>query len=175
VVIGSIAALLGAAMLAGGGAILWADQTQRDDGYLTSPRERFESSSYAIVSEPIDLVSSDPDVADWFLSDDVLGEVRLTVTGQNVFLGVGRSDDVDAYNPVLHPQRYGGVSGGGRGRGRPHPFQGGPQARDEVRCYSAELGRAQLGRALLDKPSPKKTAAKTKNTTPIPESSWVKS
>jgi hypothetical protein len=82
VVIGSIAALLGAAMLAGGGAILWADQTQRDDGYLTSPRERFESSSYAIVSEPIDLVSSDPDVADWFLSDDVLGEVRLTVTGQ---------------------------------------------------------------------------------------------
>ena len=27
-----------------------------DDGYLTSPRERFESSSYAIVSEPIDLV-----------------------------------------------------------------------------------------------------------------------
>jgi hypothetical protein len=68
-----------------------------------------------------------------------------------------------------------GRSGGGRGRGRNHPFQGGPQARDEVRCYSAELGRAQLGRALLDKPSPKKTAAKTKNTTPIPESSWVKS
>jgi hypothetical protein len=68
-----------------------------------------------------------------------------------------------------------GAFRGRRGRGRPHPFQGGPQARDEVRCYSAELGRAQLGRALLDKPSPKKTAAKTKNTTPIPESSWVKS
>jgi Domain of unknown function (DUF4389) len=126
VVIGSIAALLGAAMLAGGGAILWADQTQRDDGYLTSPRERFESSSYAIVSEPIDLVSSDPDVADWFLSDDVLGEVRLTVTGQNVFLGVGRSDDVDAYlGPVerdrvndLDPPEY-ERAGGGAPESRP--------------------------------------------------------
>ena len=107
-------------MLAGGGALLWADQTQRDDGYLTSPRERFESSSYAIVSEPIDLVSSDPDVADWFLSDDVLGEVRLMVTGQNVFLGVGRSDDVDAYlGPVerdrvndLDPPEYERTAGG---------------------------------------------------------------
>ena len=98
VVIGSIAALLGAAMLAGGGALLWADRTQRDDdGYLTSPEEQFESSSYAIVSEPIDLVSSDPDVADWFLSDDVLGDVRLRVSGGDVFLGVARSDDVDVY------------------------------------------------------------------------------
>jgi hypothetical protein len=98
VVIGSIAALLGAAMLVGGGALLWADQTQRDEeGYLTSPAEQFESSSYAIVSEPIDLVSSDSEVADWFLSDDVLGDVRLRMTGDDVFLGVGRSDAVEEY------------------------------------------------------------------------------
>jgi hypothetical protein len=92
-------------MLAGGGALLWADQTQRDDGYLTSPSEQFESSSYAIVSEPIDLVSSDPDVADWFLSDDVLGDVRLTVTGQNIFLGVARSAEVDAYLGAVERDR----------------------------------------------------------------------
>jgi len=97
VIVGSVAALLGAAMLAGGGALLWADQTQRDNGYLTSPEEHFESSSYAVVSEPIDLVSSDPEVADWFLSDSVLGDVRLTVQGEEVFLGVAPSEDVDAY------------------------------------------------------------------------------
>jgi hypothetical protein len=105
VVLGSIAALLGAAILAGGGALLWADQTQREDGYLTSPREQFESNSYAIVSKPIDLVSSDRDVADWFLSDDVLGDVRLTVTGEDVFLGVARSDDVDAYLGTVEHDR----------------------------------------------------------------------
>ena len=107
-------------MLAGGGALLWAEQTQRDDGYLTSPREHFESSSYAIVSDPIDLVSSDPDVADWFLSDDVLGKVRLTVTGEDVFLGVARSDDVDAYMGAvehdrvsdLDPPEYERIGGG---------------------------------------------------------------
>ena len=38
-----------------------------------------------------------------------------------------------------------------------------------------QLRVAQLERAFLDRPSPKKTAAKTKNTTPMPESSWVKS
>jgi hypothetical protein len=92
-------------MLAGGGALLWADQTQREDGYLTSPREQFESSSYAIVSEPIDLVSSDPDVADWFLSEDVLGDVRLTVTGEDIFLGVARSDDVDPYVGAMEHDR----------------------------------------------------------------------
>ena len=98
VVLGSIAALIGAALLAGGGILLWADRTQRDDdGYLTSPRERFESNAHAIASEPIDLVSSDPDVADWLLSDDVLGDVRLRVSGENVFLGVGPSDEADAY------------------------------------------------------------------------------
>jgi hypothetical protein len=92
-------------MLARGGALLWADQTQRDDGYLTSPREQFESSAYAIVSEPIDLVSSDPEVADWFLSDDVLGKVRLTVTGEDVFLGVARSEDVEAYMGAVERDR----------------------------------------------------------------------
>src|SRR4051812_16263802 len=53
IVLGSLAALIGAGLLAGGGGLLWADQTQRDDdGYLSTPSERFEVSSYAIVSEP---------------------------------------------------------------------------------------------------------------------------
>ena len=59
-ILGSLAALIGAGLLAGGCGLLWADQTQRDDnGYLSTPTERFEASSYAIVSQPIDLVEAD--------------------------------------------------------------------------------------------------------------------
>ena len=51
VVLGSLAVLLGAALLAGGGTLLWADQTKCDaDGFVSTPTERFSSSSYAIVS-----------------------------------------------------------------------------------------------------------------------------
>jgi hypothetical protein len=98
VVIGSIVALIGAGLLAGGGTALWADQTQRDDdGYLTTPSERFESSSYAIVSEPIKLVEADTDAADWLLSENVLGDLRLRGSDGNVFLGVAPTSDVEAY------------------------------------------------------------------------------
>jgi Domain of unknown function (DUF4389) len=98
VIIGSIVALIGAGLLAGGGTALWADQTQRDDnGFLTSPAERFESSSYAIVSEPIKLVEADTDAADWLLSESVLGDLLLRASDGNVFLGVAPTSDVEAY------------------------------------------------------------------------------
>jgi Domain of unknown function (DUF4389) len=96
VVLGSLAALLGAALLAGGGALLWADRAERDDdGFLSTPTERFSSSSYAIVSEPIDLVEAEAD-ADW-LWEDVLGDVRVRASGRDLFVGVGRTSDVERY------------------------------------------------------------------------------
>ena len=98
VVLGSLAALLGAGLLAAGGALLWADQTQRDDdGYLSTPTERFDVSSYAIVSEPIDLVEADTEGVDWLLSDDVLGDVRLQAADGDLFLGIGPTSEVEAY------------------------------------------------------------------------------
>src|ERR671914_451149 len=98
VVLGSLAALIGAGLLAAGGGLLWADQTQRDDdGYLSTPTERFEASSYAIVSEPIDLVEADTEGADWLLSDEVLGDVRLQAANGDLFIGVGPTSDVEAY------------------------------------------------------------------------------
>jgi uncharacterized protein DUF4389 len=96
VVLGSLAVLLGAALLAGGGTLLWADQTQRDDdGFISTPSERFSSSSYAIVSEPIDLVEAEAD-ADW-LWEDVLGDVRVRASGGDLFVGVGPTREVDGY------------------------------------------------------------------------------
>jgi len=98
VILGSLAALIGAGFIAGGGGLLWADQTQRDDdGYLSTPTERFEASSYAIVSEPIDLVEADTEGADWLLSDEVLGDVRLQAADGDLFVGIGRTSDVEAY------------------------------------------------------------------------------
>ena len=77
VVVGSLAALIGAGLLAGGGGLLWVDQTQRDDdGFLSTPTERFEASSYAIVSEPIDLVEADTEGADWLLVSAKLERLR---------------------------------------------------------------------------------------------------
>ncbi|MEX0816380.1 MAG: DUF4389 domain-containing protein [Gaiellales bacterium] len=101
VVVGSILALIGAGMLFGGAGVLWIDQTQRDDdGYLMTPREHFPSSSYAITSESLDLAGAEIDGAEWLLSEDVLGSVRLE--GENaqegaIFLGIGPTRDVEGY------------------------------------------------------------------------------
>ena len=98
VIFGSLAALIGAGLLAAAGGALWADQTQRDDdGYLNTPTEPFASSSYALVSQPIDLVEADTSGADWLLSENVLGDLRLRATGGDVFLGVGPTSEVEAY------------------------------------------------------------------------------
>jgi hypothetical protein len=98
VIVGSLLALIGAGLLAGGCGLLWADQTQRDDdGYLSTPTERFDASSFAIVSEPIDLVEADAEGVDWLLSEDVLGDVRLQASGGDLFLGIGPTSAVEAY------------------------------------------------------------------------------
>jgi hypothetical protein len=92
-----VLALLGAGLLAGGCGLLWADQTQRDDdGYLSTPTERLEARSYAIVSEPIDLVEADTSGAD-FLLEDVIGDVRVRASDGEVFIGIGRTRDVERY------------------------------------------------------------------------------
>jgi len=49
IVLGSIGVLFGVAVLAGGGFLLWADRTQREDGYLTTPTERFATPTYALT------------------------------------------------------------------------------------------------------------------------------
>ena len=107
VILGCIVALLAAGLLAAGGTLLWADLTQRDDdGFLTTPTERFTSDSFAITSDSIDLFEADTH-GDWVLSEGVLGEVRIT--GENaqgdVFIGIADTDDVDAYlDGVAHDE-----------------------------------------------------------------------
>ena len=106
VILGSIVALLAAGLLAAGGTLLWADRTHRDDdGFLTTPSGLFESDSYAITSEGIDLFEADSG-GDWVLTEGILGDVRLTVEAtSDVFVGIAETADVDAYlDGVAHDQ-----------------------------------------------------------------------
>jgi hypothetical protein len=84
--------------LGAGGTALWADVTQRDDGYITSDIQAFSTSGSALVTEPADL--GVPGIG-WLYAPSVLGEIRIRVTpasaGTTQFVGIGPSNEVDRY------------------------------------------------------------------------------
>jgi Domain of unknown function (DUF4389) len=94
-IVGSIAAIFAFLTLAGGGALVAIDQTQRDDdGFLMSPSEDFSTPTYAVVSESADL---DTEGAEWAL-DAFLGTVRVRSESERpVFVGIAREADVERY------------------------------------------------------------------------------
>jgi hypothetical protein len=95
IVVGSIAAVLAFALLAGGCALIAVDQTQRDDdGFLMSPTEDFRTSTYAIVSENADIDVGGAERA----LDAILGTVRIrSESDRSVFVGIGPGAEVDGY------------------------------------------------------------------------------
>jgi hypothetical protein len=99
IIIGSIFALISLAFLAGGGTLLWAHTTQRDDdGYYRTRDERFESPGYAIRSDDLDLGTDGPD---WLFDPGRLGTIRLNATsgdpGKELLLGIGPKDAVEGF------------------------------------------------------------------------------
>jgi hypothetical protein len=90
-----VAALLSLGFLAGGGALVVLDQTQRDsDGFLMSPSEDFSTAAYAIVSDSADVDFGGSDRA----ARAILGDVRIrSESTRNVFVGIGPDDEVDGY------------------------------------------------------------------------------
>jgi hypothetical protein len=95
-ILGSIVGLIGLALLAGGGGVLWADQTQRDSaGFFTQSAHRIASDSYAVTHEGVS-VHNLPKALDHGklvrISIDARGD-----TGRPLFVGVARERDVDAY------------------------------------------------------------------------------
>jgi len=90
-VAGAIVLVLGALIVAAGGAALWQTGTS-DGGYITSGAHRFDTTSHAIVTEGLKV---DSDVPRW-----LIGRARITASssdGKPVFVGVARERDVDAY------------------------------------------------------------------------------
>jgi hypothetical protein len=96
-VIGILLLLPGLGLLAGGGALLWADLGNRTDGYVFSETDDFSTDGYALASERIELATD----ADWLPLSAALGTVRAEVTaadpGSEVFIGIAPVSDGNAY------------------------------------------------------------------------------
>jgi hypothetical protein len=98
---GSVLALAALALLAAGGALVWAHTSQRDgEGFYTTDRARLRVPSFAITSDRIDL-DVEPGDARWVdeLGDLATVRVRASATapGARVFIGIGRAPDVDRF------------------------------------------------------------------------------
>ncbi len=98
IVVGALALFPGFGMLAGGTAAAIAQAVATDDGFFTFTPDRVSSGGVAIVTGDawLDADDSGPWLLDWL---DV--DVRLRVDGSNstddVFVGIGRSPDVENY------------------------------------------------------------------------------
>jgi hypothetical protein len=96
--IGVVLVLVSLAFLGAGGTGVWADLTQRDGGYVTTGTHDFSTSGSALATEPTHLGSAG---VGWLYSPGLLGTVRIRVTplspGSALFVGIGRSSDVDRY------------------------------------------------------------------------------
>ena len=95
IVVGSVLGLIALALLAGGGAVLWADKTQREDnGYFMSARHRVATSSYAITHEGTEVGGAR------LVDLGKLARVRIaatSATGRPIFLGIARERAAQAY------------------------------------------------------------------------------
>ena len=95
-VVGVLLLVPGVALVAAGGLLLWAHGVHRSDGFVTSPQDRFSTSTHALFSDRIDLKTG----ADWLPVETSIGDARVQVTaddGGAVFVGVARAADVNAY------------------------------------------------------------------------------
>ncbi len=99
-VAGCVLAAVGVTLFIGAGALTWAYTTQRDDdGYFTSRRVLVETPTAGVHSERVDLGSDErPD--QWPFGKGDLATVKLEAraeAGDEVFIGIGHTRDVDAY------------------------------------------------------------------------------
>jgi len=89
---GIVLALVALVVAAAGGTAVWADTTQKDSqGYVSTSAHAFSAPGRAITTKSVDL---DTGIPEW-----VLGKVRIEAHagGRPVFVGIGRTRDVDAY------------------------------------------------------------------------------
>jgi hypothetical protein len=97
IVAGGVAAVLAVAFIAAGALLLWGDSQKDDRGYLSTGKDRYAASTYALASDNLDV---DLDGAGWIMDRDDRGNVRLAVessAGKPVFVGIARTRDVSEY------------------------------------------------------------------------------
>jgi len=111
-VLGALVLLTSTGLLAAGGGLLWADQTRREDGWLTSDDESVSTARYALVTDDVSL---DAAGAEWIV-DNLIGQVRLQMTSADpdveLFAGVAPSSAVSDYLAGVGQRQLGTVSPG---------------------------------------------------------------
>ena len=116
-IVGSLLALVGLGIAAGGGTLLWAHETQRDrDGYFTTSTERFRTPTFALTSDEVDLGAEGN--AGWGSDIGDLARVRVRATSADsrpIFVGIGPRDAVERLPGARAPRP------GHRRRVRPLP------------------------------------------------------
>ena len=94
---GGLAAVLAIGFIAGGALLLWGDSKKDDQGYLSTGKDHYAASTYALATDNLDI---DLDGAGWIMDRDDLGNVRLAVessAGKPVFVGIAHTSDVTNY------------------------------------------------------------------------------
>jgi hypothetical protein len=107
IVAGGVAAVLAIGLIAAGALLLWGDSKTDDQGYLSTGKDGYAASTYALATDNLDV---DLDGAGWIMDRDDLGKVRLAVdssAGKPVFVGIARTGDVSNY---LHGTAYTSVT-----------------------------------------------------------------
>ena len=97
VVLAGLVFLVAGGLLTAGATLGVAGQTMRDDaGFLVSPEQSVGTSTFAVVSEPLELASV---AAGDAVPRSLLGTVVIRATGDDapVFLGVARATDAAEY------------------------------------------------------------------------------
>lgn len=97
-ILGILFSMLGIGLLFGGVGASWVNSLQNDGGYLTSPGERFDADSSAIISAGPDKMRDDTYPGP--LPFDV-GSIRIWAEsaspGKDIFVGIARRSDVERY------------------------------------------------------------------------------
>ena len=95
-VLGVLATLTALGLLAAGGALIWAQQTQRDSqGYFTTSAHRFAAQSYALATHSLDVAHDGPN---WLFKSGRLGRIRIRATSEKpIFLGIAPAAAVSSY------------------------------------------------------------------------------
>jgi hypothetical protein len=97
IIAGAVAALLAIGFIAAGALMLWGDSRKDEQGYLSTGKDGYATSTYALASDNLDV---DLDGAGWIVDRGDLGNVRLKVesnAGNPVFVGIARTSDVSDY------------------------------------------------------------------------------
>jgi hypothetical protein len=95
-VAGGIVALLATGLLIAGAALLWLGGQRGPDGYFTTGPHSFESPTFAISSDSLEVVADAPR---WLFDQDRIGTIRIrgTETERALFVGVAPTREVDRY------------------------------------------------------------------------------